>query len=97
MADGKKCVKARLAAKGFQGPDLKEGLVGTSGCVSLRSPHLQVASLSAIRQWKLWSLDIKNAFLRAPMEWDPACTSRASKLKAPAYGLDDAWWPSIVL
>ena len=78
MAEGEKCVKARLAAKGFQDPDLKDGLVETSGCVSLRSSRLQVISLSAIRKWKLWSLDIKNAcsqadgferdvFLRAPM------------------------------
>ena len=27
MVDGKKCVKARFAAKGFQDPDLKGGLV----------------------------------------------------------------------
>ena len=36
MKEGKKCAKANLAAKGFQGPNLKEGLVDTSGCVSLR-------------------------------------------------------------
>ena len=65
MADGKKCVKARLVAKGFQDPDLEEGLVDTSGRVSLRSPRLQVVSLSAMRKWKLRSLDIKIAFLQA--------------------------------
>ena len=37
IADGKKCVKARLVARGFRGPELKEGLVGTSGRVSLLS------------------------------------------------------------
>ena len=52
MVEGEICVKARLAAKGFQDPDLKDGLVETSGCVSLRSSHLQVISLSAIRNWK---------------------------------------------
>ena len=87
MAEGKKCVKARLVAKCFQGPDLKDGLVDSSGCVSLRSSHLQVAPLSAIRQWKLWSLDVKNAFLQAdglerdvflhaPIEWGPPCNKR---------------------
>ena len=57
--DGIKKVEARLVAKGFQDPDLTEGLVDTSGCVSLRSSHLQVASLSALNKWKIWSLDIK--------------------------------------
>ena len=65
MAEGKKCVKARIAAKGFQDPDLKDGLAETSGCVSLRSSRLQVISPSAIRNGKLWGLDIKNAFLQA--------------------------------
>ena len=37
IADGKKCVKARLVARGFRSPELKEGLVGTSGRVSLLS------------------------------------------------------------
>ena len=31
MVDGKICVKARLAAKGFQDPDSQEGIVDTSG------------------------------------------------------------------
>ena len=101
MADGKTCVKARLAAKGFQGPDLQEGLVDTSGCVSLRSSRLQVIPLSALRKWALWRLDIKNAFSQAdgfgrdvfshaPTDWDPPCNKRAWRLKAPALGLKDA-------
>ena len=101
MVDGVKKVKARLVAKGFQDPDLTEGLVDTSGCVSLRSSHLQVISLSALQKWKLWSLDIKNAFLqadgfdravflRAPDEWNPGSAHRIWKLNAPAYGLNDA-------
>ena len=60
-----KKVMAHPAAKGFQDPELKAGLVDVSGCVSLRSSHLQVVSLSALQEWKLWSLDIKNAFWRA--------------------------------
>ena len=58
-------------------------------------------SLSAIRKWKLWSLDIKNAFLQAdgfvrvvflhaPEEWNPDMVCRVWKLMAPAYGLNDA-------
>ena len=101
MVEGEICVEARLAAKGFQDPNLKDGLVETSGCVSLRSSHHQVISLNAIRNWELWSLGIKNAFLQAgeferdvflhsPSEWDPPCEKRARKLKAPAYGLNDA-------
>ena len=82
VVDGVKTVKARLVAKGYQDPDLQEGLVETSGSVSLRSSHLQVISLAALRKWKLWSVDIKNAFLQAdgfgrvvfiqsPPEWRP--------------------------
>ena len=52
-----------LVARGFQVPDVAAGLVDTSICVSLRSTHLQVISLSALKKWRLWSLDIKNAFL----------------------------------
>ena len=101
MADGQKCVKTRLVATGFQDPDSKDGLVETSGCVSLRSSHLHVMPLSTIRPWKLWSLDIKNAFSQAdgfgrdvfshaPTDWDPPCNKRAWRLKAPALGLKDA-------
>ena len=101
MADGKKRGEARVVAEGFQGPDLKGGLADTSGCVSLRSSHLQVVSLSAIRKWELWSSDIRIAFsqaggfdwdvfLHAPRRWGPTCTTRAWKLKAPAYGFNDA-------
>ena len=57
--------KARLAAEGNQGPDLRTGNVDIAGCVSRRLPHLQPISLEALRKWPLWSLDIKNAVLRA--------------------------------
>ena len=88
-------------ARGFQDPDLAAGLVDTSSCVSPRSSHLQVISLSALKQWSLWSLDIKNAFLQAdpfprevylqaPREWCPRTLSRIWRLNAPAYGLNDA-------
>ena len=49
MVEGVKTVKARLVAKGYQDPTLKEGLVETSGCVSVRPSHLQVVSLAALR------------------------------------------------
>ena len=63
MGDGKKRVKARHVAKGSQDPDPGDGLVDSSGCVSSRSSHLQLVPLSAMRKWKLWGLDIEDAFL----------------------------------
>ena len=79
---GKTCAKASLVAKGYQDPDLQEGIVDTSWCVGLWSSHLQLISSRAIQEWNLWSLDIKNAFLQAdgfargvllqiPVEWEP--------------------------
>ena len=59
MADAKKCVKAKLVAKDHEDPDLQEGIVETSGRVSLRSSNLQVISLRAIKIWNLRSLDIE--------------------------------------
>ena len=49
IVDGREFAKARQEAKGFQGPDLRVGVVDTSGCVRLRSSHLQVISLCAIK------------------------------------------------
>ena len=59
VVGGVKTVKARLVAKGYQDPDLQDGLVETSGSVSLRSPHLQVISLAAPRNWKLWASTLR--------------------------------------
>ena len=64
MVEGVKTEKARLVATGLQDPDLKDGVVDASGCVRLRSSHLQVLSLSTLAKWKLWSLDVKNALCR---------------------------------
>ena len=58
-------------------------------------------SLSACKQWKLWSLGIKDAslpadpfpqevYLHAPLEWRPKNPNRVWKLTAPAYGMNDA-------
>ena len=92
-----KNVKAKLVAKGYQNPVPQAGIVDTSGCVSLRSPHLQVISLRDEKKGKLWSLDIYNAFsqadgftrdvcLQAPLERVPLCNHGAWNLKAPATG-----------
>ena len=43
--EGLKTVKARLVARGFQGPDRRMGHVDSAGSVSCRSSHLQVISL----------------------------------------------------
>ena len=80
--DDEEDVKARPGKKGYTGPALEAGLVGTQRCVSSRSSHLQVTPLSAPENWKLRSLDIKDAFLeedgfdreaylRAPLGQDP--------------------------
>ena len=101
MADGQKSATARLAAKVYQDPDIREGAVDTSVCVSLRSSHLQAISLRATKKWELRSLNIKDAFLRAdrftrdvflqaPPERAPLRSDRLWKPHAPADGLGDA-------
>ena len=101
MMEGAKIINVRSASKGYQGPDLKEGVPDASGCVSLRSSHLQVISLCAIEKWEIWSLDTKAAFWqadrfyrdvfrRAPMEWSPLSGLRTWKLRAPTNGLNAA-------
>ena len=90
MVEGVKTSEARLVTKGNQVPDLKDGLVETSGCVSLRSPHLQVIPLSTLRGWRPWSLDVKNALPQSPPEWLPGHSRRVWQLNPPAYTLNDA-------
>ena len=65
MVDDVMQVKARLVTKGFQATDLTEGLVVSSGCVSLWSSHILVVSLCALNKWMFWSLDIMDALLQA--------------------------------
>ena len=65
MAIGEEDVRARIVAEIYEGPDLQGSSVDTSGCASLRSSHLRVISLRALRKWNFWSLGIKNAYLQA--------------------------------
>ena len=99
VADGRAAVKARLAARGFQDPDLREHSVRAKGCVSLRYSHLQSVFGGAIKKWRLRSLDIENAllqtndlrrevYLRAPSGKSPCASERTRELRAPAYGLN---------
>ena len=101
MADGHKSVEAGLAAKGFQDPGPQAVTADASGRVSPRLSPLQASSLCAIKKWMLWSLDVKNAFLRAdgftrdallqaPIECEPLRCALIWKLKTPAFRLDDA-------
>ena len=62
---GKKDVRARLAAKGYQGPDLRAWCVGASGRVSLRSSRLQGMPLGASKKLEIRISDVKYALLRA--------------------------------
>ena len=99
--DGEKTIQARLVAKGYQDPDLRMGNVDIAGCVSRGSSHLQLIFLGALTKWPLRNLDIKNAclqadvfgrevYLRAPRGWNSKDARRVWKLRAPAYGLNDA-------
>ena len=101
LVEGRRAVKARLVARGYQDPDLAAGLADTASCVSLRSSPHQVISLGALKKWELWSLDIKNAFLQAdpsprevylhaPLEWRPENPNIVWKLNAPGNGLNEA-------
>ena len=65
MADGNKRADARRAAKGYKGPDLKDGNVDTSECVSLCPPHLQGISPGDVDKWMIWSMGVKNTFRQA--------------------------------
>ena len=73
----------------------------TSGRVCSRSSDPQVISLGALAKWKMWSLDIRGAFLeadglgpeihlRAPDDCGPSNANRISESHVPAYGLNDA-------
>ena len=57
--------KARLEAKGYQGPDLLGGNVDIAGRVGRRSSHSRLISLGALAAWKIRSVEIKSAFLQA--------------------------------
>ena len=51
--------------EGFRDPDLKDGNVDASGCVSLPPSHLLVIPLEALKTWETWSDDIKIPLLEA--------------------------------
>ena len=98
MVDGGENAEARLAAKDCQNPDLMDGSVDTSGCVSFRFAYSPVISRGTLKKW---SLDTKNALLwadgscrdvllRAPVEVDPANPHFIWELCAPPFGLNDA-------
>ena len=65
MADGKRDVKALLAAKGYRDPDLKGDFVKTSGRAILRFSHRQEASLVAAKKWGLRCSGIRDASPRS--------------------------------
>ena len=65
MAEGEQDVKARSAAKGYQGPDVQNCSASTSRRPSFRAPRRQVIPPGALKTWAIWGLDIQNASLRA--------------------------------
>ena len=101
MADGKKDVKARIVENAYHGLDSKNATVNASEYVHPRSSHPPATSLGALKGWAAWTLDIRNALLRAdgfgrdaylhaPVGRDPSNPHRMRNLHAPAYGLRDA-------
>ena len=87
MVEGVNTVKARLVARGFHGPNLKIGIVNTSGCVSLRSSHLQVTSLSAIKKWRRRHLDFREAFFQGDGIKRDVCRMPLQHGDPAAYGV----------
>ena len=63
--EGRKTARGRLVTKGYWYPDLRDGKVDIAGRVGRRSSHQRVVSSGALRRWRIWSLDIKNALLEA--------------------------------
>ena len=95
---GRKCVKTRVVERAYEGLDLSEGLVDTSGRVSLRSFHRRSIFSSAIKKWKISVLDFEGASsqsagfgrylcLPGPIEWDSSSDHRTWKFNAPSFGL----------
>ena len=66
-AKGMKAVKARLGAKSYQGPDLRNGNVDIAGCVSRGSPHVQVCVRGGIGEMG----DLESGFQErlSPSRW----------------------------
>ena len=99
--DGVKTAEARLLAEGYQDPDLRNGGVDIACCVCRKSPHLRLIFLGAPKTSPIWNLDVENAspqadgfnrevHLRDPCERNPKDARRVRRLRAPAYGLNDA-------
>ena len=87
MVDGRTHVKARPVAKDYQDPVSKEGQEESPCCASLRSSHLQILLLGALKKWELCTVDVRNAFsqpddftregyLRATTEWNARGSKR---------------------
>ena len=101
VIDRETTANARLVIKVPRGPDLRQGLVEAARFVSLRSPHLQLLALFAIKTWTIWSPDIKHAFIqtdyfhrdvyvRVPPGNGPSSKNRAWEIRMAAFGLNDA-------
>lgn len=108
-ADGKiNRYKARLVARGFSqqyGRDYDETFSPVARMVTIRT----VISLAASKGWKLWQLDVKNAFLYGELDRDifmeqpPGFVSKkfpshVCRLKKALYGLKQApraWYGKI--
>ena len=93
--DGKRIVKARLVARGFQEKD--ESIRSDSPCTTKESVRLLLI-VASHKRWKTSTIDIKSAFLqgekidRRVILKPPKCvkTNKTWLLKKCVYGLRDA-------
>lgn len=100
--------KARLAARGFSqqyGLDYEETFSPVAKIVTIRT----IISLAAYKGWKLWQLDVKNAFLYGELDRDifmeqlhgfisKEFPNHVCRLKKALYGLKQApraWYGKI--
>ena len=93
--DGKRIVKARLVARGFQ--EKESGIRSDSPCTAKESVRLLLI-VASHKRWKISTIDIKSAFLqgekidRRVILKPPNCvkTNKSWLLKKCVYGLRDA-------
>ena len=69
MMEGAGTTQTHLAAEGFQEPGLEKRVVDTSGCASLRSSHLHVISLRALKKRAMWIMDSDVSVAKAGLQY----------------------------
>ena len=60
-----KTIKARLAARGFENPEVKNKTLINSALMAGRGSNLLLLSLAALRKWTVEQMDVSGAFLKS--------------------------------